>query len=720
MNKKKLVLTSFLILSFLLGVYFRSQLTDFVLIKDWNSRDFDRAFKLIEGQYVPLAGPEVNVGGRLPGPFLYFLLAIPLLINKSYESIFYFNFLLNVVSIAFFFIVLKKYFDFFTCVVGTILASLCLPHMGAVGFPINPSFLFPFIILFIWSYLEFVLNQKDNFVPIMVLAVSLGVQLHYSILLFAFIPIILTLVWRIKIGLRPICWSILIILICFTPYAIYKIKSFHALDEGILTFSKHTFSTILQIPFLNHTLTGITLKNGLWRYQNFPKEIAWLYLILTFAALTTLFLIIFQKIRKEGTISCKKEISLFLLFYFPGLLFELSLPFNTSFPHNWYSFIFLFPQALVIAYFLSWIDQRLKKKITRITFYTSLIASFLLLVSNAQQEVSKYKTQVKKNLFSNDLKLRRYKEYNGYTSLLGTFMEKLNLSPEEYIKRVYFEGLGMNGGPQSLKLLQLTDAKMDRDISPNNKKPEKCFYIRKSDFLASIENSRFEVFKNDTTITLEKPYLVMVPDGSITRGFLVTKYTPKNNQSCYNNSFNKYVVEKNVRDLLLESYDINPRSDSAIKAISLEEKFDSSHQLKQFKGSYLVYFRSLKFPFKLNLEMNLIEGGYSIRSSILFYRFHVQTHHISNLIIYLKTNLGVPILSPKTLPTHIGFSNKFWFKEYNLSIEKPFLKDQYMFKFLGTIQPNSIFHTPYPNTILSTKFPLNGKDLRSISLSKNY
>ena len=33
-------------------------------------------------------------------------------------------------------------------------------------------------------------------------------------------------------------------------------------------------------------------------------------------------------------------------------------------------------------------------------------------------------------------------------------MDKLNLTPQQYFKRVYFQGLGHNGGPQSLKLLQ--------------------------------------------------------------------------------------------------------------------------------------------------------------------------------------------------------------------------------------------------------------------------
>jgi hypothetical protein len=719
MNKGELILSSLLILCFFLGTYFRFQLTDFVLIKDWNSRDFDRAFNLIEGLYIPLAGPEVNVGGRLPGPFLYFLLALPLLIKKSYESIFYFNFLLNIASVAGFYFVLKKHFNYFTCVIGTILALFCLPHMGAVGFPINPSFLFPFIVLFIWAYLEFILNKKSQYVPIMVLTICLGVQLHYSILIFAFIPIILALLWRIKIEIKPLFWSFLICLVSFTPYLFYKINFFHALGEGIPTFSKHTFSTLLQTPFLGHTLEGITLKNGLWRYQLFPKGIAGFYLTLTLLALSVLFLIIIQKIRKQGFHSCKKEISLFLLFYFPGILFEFSLPFKGHFPHNWYSFIFLFPQILVISYFISWLEQRLKKTTTRTTFFSGLILIFVYLLINAHQEVSKYKAQSKENLFSDNFKLRRYKEFNGYSQLLKTFMKKLNLTPEEYSRRVYFEGLGMNGGPQSMKLLQLVSKNIEGSASTSNKTPKKCFYIRKSDMLGSSEVQRLKILKNDKSVISTPPYEVTVADGKLIRRFLVTEYTTNINQSCYNNSFNKYAVRKDIRDLLLEGHDINPRSESEIKVISFEEKFDSSNQLKQLKGNYLIYFKNLKFPFRFRLELNRIAGGYSIRCHLLFYRFHVQTHHISNQVIYLKNNLGLSILSPNTLPTHRGFSNKSWFRGYNLPIKEPFIKDQYNIKLLTTIQPNLIFRQPFPNSVLRIEIPLNGDNLRKISISNN-
>ena len=79
-----------------IGIYFRFEAFEVVRINEWVIRDFDRAFHLFDGDYIPLAGSERNAGGRLLGPFLYFFLTIPLFFSYSYESIYAFNLVLNV------------------------------------------------------------------------------------------------------------------------------------------------------------------------------------------------------------------------------------------------------------------------------------------------------------------------------------------------------------------------------------------------------------------------------------------------------------------------------------------------------------------------------------------------------------------------------------------------------------------------------------------------
>ena len=147
-SKVKFFLSIALIVFSFLGLYFRLELLDTVVINTWVIRDFDRAFNLVNGLYMPTAGPELSSSGRLPGPFLYFLLAIPILIKPLYQSVFNFNLLLNILSVFCCFFVVKRHFGFYISLISTILILISPPHIGVVGFPANPSFLFPFITLY--------------------------------------------------------------------------------------------------------------------------------------------------------------------------------------------------------------------------------------------------------------------------------------------------------------------------------------------------------------------------------------------------------------------------------------------------------------------------------------------------------------------------------------------------------------------------------------------
>ena len=64
------------IIFFIIGVYFRIEALEVIRLTEWITRDFDRTFHLFDKDYIPLAGPERNAGGRLLGPFLYFFLTI--------------------------------------------------------------------------------------------------------------------------------------------------------------------------------------------------------------------------------------------------------------------------------------------------------------------------------------------------------------------------------------------------------------------------------------------------------------------------------------------------------------------------------------------------------------------------------------------------------------------------------------------------------------------
>lgn len=269
-TRQALVLIT-LVLLVLLGIFLRWEALDAVVVNNWVLRDFERAFNIVNGNYVSLAGPEANNGGRLPGPFLYFILAIPLLFHPSYESLFIFNFILNVASIGMLFFVVRQYFGVYFSALSTALVCVNYHHIGAVNFPINPSFIFPLVVLFLWALLELVLKNNQKVFPAIIIVLSLAIQIHYSMAAFFIVPIFLVLILGIRIPTKTIFISLITAVICFTPFAAYKLTTFIPTNDGrYVTLTQPDLSSlteIIKIITVQNTIKTITssasLKIGL-------------------------------------------------------------------------------------------------------------------------------------------------------------------------------------------------------------------------------------------------------------------------------------------------------------------------------------------------------------------------------------------------------------------------------------------------------------------------
>jgi hypothetical protein len=118
----------------------------------------------------------------------------------------------------------------------------------AVSFPINPSFLFPFITIFLWLLLELALKGNIKVVPYIALTFALAVQFHYSIATYFLIPVIIGILFRIKVPLKTILISLFIIAVCISPYSIHKSKFFTPYNAGEkMTLTHQDFSS----PWVN-------------------------------------------------------------------------------------------------------------------------------------------------------------------------------------------------------------------------------------------------------------------------------------------------------------------------------------------------------------------------------------------------------------------------------------------------------------------------------------
>jgi hypothetical protein len=683
-NLVLILLTVFL--AFIFGVYSRVEILDVAIINDWVARDFDRAFNILEGNYFPLAGPEVNNGGRLPGPFMYIFLTIPLLFNKSYESILIFNLILNLGSIVGLFFVLRRFFNIYFASTATALVSINIFHIGAVQFPINPSFLFPFVVLFLWFLLEFFLNKKRNYFLLVILVFCLSIQFHYSFATYLLVLIILCGVFKTKASKDILLRSLLIAVICFSPYFLYKIQTFIPENQGInKTITKPKLSGLVDIA------TIITLQNSIpniiapvaYRESQDPPKVLhnFYYFMTTISILFLAFRLLFRK--KQGlNVNFEKEIILFIFFYAPGFAFELA---NPKSGHYWYAFIFVIPQSLIISHFLTSIFQNLTQKIARVLFSTGLLAGLCVLAIAGSGFISDGMEKLRSNLNNGSYKTSKL--------FLSSLKKELNLKPKQFLEQVYF----LEFRPSSLRRTHFAFNE-EKDQKWNSIIEDKsCYFVSQSPPDSDqIRGLALKNFQSDKTINRFPSRLFSLDMSGNIKKFEITKYIPKHNQSCYNNLFNPFVNTKEIRDLLVhaKSIKLDKRRSVQFKTISFEDEYDENNELISFTGNYVINSPITQTPFQFNLSVKKEDAMYSLKGEITSYYYWASPDfNLSKLdVFFTQGQTGnsksgginqIEILSEKTLASdlnHLGNSdfwnyNRKWYRVANFNPTDKLEKD---------------------------------------------
>ncbi len=570
MDKKKKIISLVLFLAILIyGFYLRILVLDSVVINEWVTRDFDRAFNLLSGNYIPLAGPDLTNGGRLPGPFMYFFLAIPLLLEPSYETLFNYNFILNVASIFLVFIISKKYFNIYYAVITTSLVAIDINHIGAVHFPINPAFIMIFLVLFVGTLFELCIKRNEKVFPLLVLIISLGVQFHYQITTYILIPLIAAIIFKIKISKKSIILSFLILALSFLPYTFYKAKTFNPVAEsGLGAYDKNledSFVTkvIKSLP-VQKTIDRLFLMQPFDMTRYAPESIRIISRIVFSLAFYFLILYIGFKSFKDGKEKYGKEILLIILFYIPAFIFDLIRPFIY---HYWYNYIFILPKAYILTSGTIVSIGLLRNKTLKFLF---LSTAFILIASLC---VYNFKTTLKAiHYFNKDLQnvnnvnSSLTGSYKNSKLLLNTFMDTLGLTSREYYDRVYF----VDFHASSYKRIQLIkNDSIETGKNTENKISYPCFFIvdqkglekykyqPTKDPIPTSKLKIFQAFLEDQTISVETVKEVSFIKKGFVKLFSVYQYRPKFKQSCYQNSHNPFVVNRNIRNLLQDAKTLN-------------------------------------------------------------------------------------------------------------------------------------------------------------------
>jgi hypothetical protein len=623
-NRFKTIFSIVLLLVLGIGIYLRWESLDATLINVWITRDIDRALALLEGEFFSLAGPESGTGGRLPGPFLYILLALPLLIDPSYESVFYFNFVLNIGSIIGFYFVLKKHFGLYFGGIAAILVLINLLHIDAVSYSINPSFLFPFIVIFLWLLFELCFKKNTKVLPFLILTLSLAIQIHYSISSFYLILLITILILKIKIPFRTIILSLLTAGICFLPYAIYKQQTFIPVGDGlklkenfylgdassVLGFSKIIFA----VNSIHRVSSYNDAKGSCWKRTFYSKNISKLFYYLTLISFYFLLIYLLLSIKNGTFHRYKKETIIWVCFYVPAIIYEIL---GVQLCHYWYNNIFIFIQAILITYPLNLVIQRGKTGV-KIAFAAGILAIVVFTIVNSYKTIEHTNRTLNSNF--------RDWTYKNTLTFYREVLSALNLSPEDYFKRVYVDGDHVNHNderpPSSKRMVYKAFKSLTKKIELNNNKT--CYYLTdfhklKLPFVyklnrlkALLSDNSIDVKEHDAKVLFknsQKKYnKISFFKNGIKNSYIVFEYTPLYSQPCYSNTFNPFFVDSKTRQLLISSKSLDPKKSEDIIVVKMDEEYDLKNQLKSFESEYLVYSRTIRSPFNLKLSIQKSEN----------------------------------------------------------------------------------------------------------------
>ncbi len=687
------------------GIYLRWEFFQAAIVNDWVARDFDRAFNIATGTYLPLAGPELNNGGRLPGPFMYLFLSLPLLIHPSYEALLVFNFILNSASIVMLYFAFKKFFSELTASISVILFSINIHMVTAVLFPINPSYLVFFLVLFVWFFLEMVIGENPKFFPWLVFIICLSVQFHYS--MAAFIPVLFLaiIIFKISLTKRYLLISLSIILICFTPYALHQYFTYAPSGNlGIaFTINKpeiHSILSIIKIFAVQNVISSMfNLPSPIWLGDEPTYNLSRIYYYVFSCSFYCLVIITWLQIRKHGVRESRKFLFSLLLFYIPALVYELINPQKL---HFWYDNIFVIPQVLIISTVIANSCKYFKSNMTRIVFLVCIACLIINLTYSTVLHVIGNARQVKENLTKGS--------YKNSKLLLGTFMDELKMNPEKFSKSVYFLGYY----PSSNRRLKFVGNETAR--TENKKKIDSnssCFLIvNPSSLNASVtiriqaKKSRFKLFLEDRNIKILGKKIISFVDKGFPETFEVYEYKPLKPQSCYTNGFNPFVVTKDIRNLLTEAKDMSFYYSSwvGIKSIYNVEKYDEYSKLVFLENHYLVINRATQAPFKFKLILQQKNDVYSLRGEIETYYFwgnpdfymkeldvvitpYKESIPLDGGFFRFNNNEGhlFNILSAETLASSLNFNtfpylwtyNRNWYREVNFPKDLKLIKNNF-------------------------------------------
>jgi len=696
-NKKGFWLWFILISFFILGLILRLECLDIVRINFWLTRDFDRAFNLFDGNYIPLAGPETTNGLRLPGPALYFLMAIPLWFQYSYDSIYVFYLILNFSSLIVTFWIIRKYFDFNTAFLASIYQLIHPLSIEAVAFPINPTFLLPIIPLLFWFIFEFALNKNENHLPLIFLIVAIGIQIHLSIAVFLIVPALWALIFKIKISLKTIISALIVLVLCFIPFYFYEAQAYKPSISFVSVTKPDPFSSFkepIKILGVQNTIwrlseVGIAMGN-MSNFLGVPRVYPILTSILINCSLFGSVLFLIFNVRQKKSETFNRSLLVVFLFYFPALIYDLIRPWEI---HFWYNYIFILPTALLLANFFAILSDLVNKnRLKNVLKFGCFVLVVCLTLFN-----TKYFYSVKRDI-QNHVSIGDYKSFYPLSLFISNLSRHFEISPKEYVDQVYFD----ENTPFSPKLIKLIGPNIDSsNPKKNDKEVTPCYYIFGIEDLINKETGKFtkknrklSSFLNDPTIKVLASETFVYNDKKIG----VKKYYPKFNQPCYKNSDNIFASSLHDKKLL---DDYSQYQSNGNRFFKKKIEFGEDNELKKIKIKTIYTNPTLDLPIRFQIVLEKKPNNYSLKVKLDAYgwgksldgKFTLESMNIDiedkANFLQVKNKINYSIINSESWISE-GFGIKLdkfsWYRQFDLPDDYKLPKEKLLFNIFGEVR----------------------------------
>ncbi len=209
----------------LVGACLRLWQPDLGYLSLHTTRDLYRSLQLLRGVEFPLLGSELQYGGRVLGPLMYVLTAIPLATSMNPVSVAIFIGVLNTLLLVVVWLFARAWFGAAVAFWATAFYAVFPLEIAQLRFNWNPCFLPLMATGALIGVVQVAVRRRPWHLLTVVLFISLGLQLHISSAELIVSAGIVLLVARVRIPWKVWAAAAALVLVLFSPLLIHELKT---------------------------------------------------------------------------------------------------------------------------------------------------------------------------------------------------------------------------------------------------------------------------------------------------------------------------------------------------------------------------------------------------------------------------------------------------------------------------------------------------------------